>query len=78
VVTDNDQFTNVFILYPDQEELNRDNTLNEVEEYFQYRVELKPDMDQFSNKYITDVHLQYAWLMVAVSQKNGRIPIRDE
>ena len=44
VATAGDQFTNAFTLYPDQEELNRDNTLNEVEEYFQYRVELKPNM----------------------------------
>jgi cell surface protein SprA len=41
-------------LYPDQEELNRDNTLNEVEEYFQYRVDLKPFMTAGSN-FITDV-----------------------
>ena len=40
-------------LYPDQEELNRDNTLNEVEEYFQYRVELKPFMT-VGNEFITD------------------------
>lgn len=48
-----DQFTNAFTLYPDQEELNRDNTLNENEEYFQYRVELKPGMVP-GNNYITD------------------------
>ncbi|WP_291907726.1 cell surface protein SprA [Chitinophaga sp. CB10] len=29
---------------PESEDLNRDNTLNETEEYFQYRVDLKPDM----------------------------------
>ncbi len=53
VSTANDQFTNAFTLYPDQEELNRDNTLNEIEEYFQYRVELKPNM-QVGNNFITD------------------------
>ncbi|HZH67216.1 MAG TPA: cell surface protein SprA, partial [Flavisolibacter sp.] len=53
VATENDQFTNAFTLYPDQEELNRDNTLNEVEEYFQYRVDLKPNM-QVGTNYITD------------------------
>lgn len=47
------QFINAFTLYPDQEELNRDNTLNEVEEYFQYRVELKPNM-QVGTNFITD------------------------
>ena len=49
----NSQFINAFTLYPDQEELNRDNTLNEVEEYFQYRVDLKPNMSTGSN-FITD------------------------
>jgi cell surface protein SprA len=55
VAANTDQFTNAFTLLPDQEELNRDNTLNEVEEYFQYRVDLKPGMNVQNNKYITDV-----------------------
>ena len=38
------QFVNAFTQYPDAEELNRDNTLNEVEEYFQYKVDIKPFM----------------------------------
>ncbi len=53
VATATDQFTNAFTLYPDAEELNRDNTLNEVEEYFQYRVDIKPNM-QVGTNYITD------------------------
>jgi len=48
------QFISAFTLYPDQEELNRDNTLNEVEEYFQYRIDLKPNMTVGSN-FITDI-----------------------
>ncbi|MEI6947830.1 cell surface protein SprA [Paraflavisolibacter sp. H34] len=53
VAATTDQFSSAFTLYPDQEELNRDNTLNETEEYFQYRVELKPNMLVGTN-YITD------------------------
>jgi cell surface protein SprA len=57
VASANDQFVNAFTLYPDQEEFNRDNTLNELEEYFQYRIELKrsndPDM-QVGRNFITD------------------------
>ncbi|MGC4037031.1 MAG: cell surface protein SprA [Chitinophagaceae bacterium] len=49
----NDKYTNAFTLYPDQEELNKDNTMNELEEYFQYRVDLKPGMATGSN-FITD------------------------
>lgn len=36
------QFLAASTLYPDAEDLNRDNTLNETEEYFQYKVDLKP------------------------------------
>ena len=41
-------------LYPDQEELNRDNTLNELEEYFQYRVHLRPNDLRVGTNFITD------------------------
>ena len=47
-------FVNAFTQYPDQEELNRDNTMNEVEEYFQYRVDIKPNMHVGRAIFITD------------------------
>lgn len=37
---------------PDKEDLNRDNTVNENEEYFQYEVPLFPGMDVGNNPYI--------------------------
>ncbi|TMI64385.1 MAG: cell surface protein SprA [Bacteroidetes bacterium] len=49
----NPEFVNAFTQYPDQEDLNRDNTMNEVEEYFQYRVKLSPNMIVGTN-FITD------------------------
>ncbi|MEO6537943.1 MAG: cell surface protein SprA, partial [Ferruginibacter sp.] len=36
------QFSAAATLYPDAEDLNRDNTLNETEEYFQYTIDVKP------------------------------------
>ena len=54
IANNNSQFVNAFTQYPDAEELNRDNTLNEVEEYFQYKVDIKPFMTAGSN-FITDV-----------------------
>ncbi|TAL45024.1 MAG: cell surface protein SprA [Chitinophagaceae bacterium] len=54
IANNNSEFTSAFTLYPDQEELNRDNTLNESEEYFQYRVDLQPNMTSGTN-FITDV-----------------------
>jgi cell surface protein SprA len=49
-----DEFVSAFTQYPDAEELNRDNTLNEVEEYFQYKVDIQPNMIAGTN-FITDV-----------------------
>jgi hypothetical protein len=37
-------FSNSFTNIPENEDINRDNTLNETESYFQYRVDLKPNM----------------------------------
>lgn len=80
VASENSQFISAFTLYPDQEELNRDNTLNENEEYFQYRVDIQPNMLMGSN-FITDKR------QVTVDLVNGqqlseywylfRIPIKE-
>jgi cell surface protein SprA len=53
VAENNTEFFNAFTQYPDQEEMNRDNTMNEVEEYFQYKVDIRPNM-QVGQNYITD------------------------
>lgn len=53
VSNNSSQFINAFTQYPDAEELNRDNTLNEVEEYFQYKVDIQPNMTTGTN-FITD------------------------
>jgi cell surface protein SprA len=57
VATAGSDFASAFTLYPDNEDLNRDNTLNESEEYFQYRVDIKPATDpvmQVGQNFITD------------------------
>ena len=46
--------TSAFTLYPDQEDLNRDNTLNELEEYFQYKINLVPGQFAVGQNFITD------------------------
>ncbi|HET9057427.1 MAG TPA: cell surface protein SprA [Chitinophagaceae bacterium] len=51
------QFASAATLYPDNEDLNRDNTLNESEEYFEYKVDLKVSSDplmQKGNNFIVD------------------------
>ncbi len=42
VATTGAEFSSAATLYPDAEDLNRDNTMNETEEYFQYIVDIKP------------------------------------
>ncbi len=43
-------------LYPDNEDLNRDNTLTENEEYFEYEIDMQPSQLRVGgNPYITDV-----------------------
>ncbi|TKK69421.1 cell surface protein SprA [Ilyomonas limi] len=81
VATNASEFSPAATLYPDNEDLNRDNTLNETEEYYEYDVELKPGMDVGLTKYITDKRLVKAKLANgAVSEENWylfRVPIDE-
>lgn len=43
-------------LLPDGEDINRDNNMNQVEEYFQYHLRLKPSEMQIGKNYIVDKH----------------------
>ena len=61
-------FTSAATLYPDAEDFNRDNTLNETEEYYQYIVDLKPTTApemQIGQNFIVDKKL------VPVNLPNG-------
>ena len=83
-VNDGSIFSSAATLYPDAEDLNKDNTMNESEEYFQYIVDIKPKTDpamQIGVNYIVDKKV------VPVKLVNGntrnetwyqfRIPIGD-
>lgn len=54
LATSGGQFTSAATLYPDNEDLNRDNTLNETESYYEYEIPLAPGMDVGVTPYITD------------------------
>ncbi|MBA2250914.1 MAG: cell surface protein SprA [Chitinophagaceae bacterium] len=57
IADNNAVYSSAATLYPDQEDVNRDNTLNETEEYFQYIVDLKPptaSQMQIGQNYIVD------------------------
>jgi cell surface protein SprA len=75
-----------YTLYPDQEDLNKDNTMNTLEEYFEYKVSLAPDSLTVGTHFVTDSitftpsgGTQQTWLQFSVPisayyQKVGNIP----
>nr|WP_262901440.1 cell surface protein SprA [Flavihumibacter profundi] len=76
IADNNSTVTTAFTLYPDQEDLNHDNTLNELEEYFQYKVQLTPQSLTVGQNYITD---KREFTSDGVDQKwyLFRIPVAD-
>lgn len=48
--------TSASTLLPDGEDVNRDNNMNEIEEYYQYRISLRPDQMKVGDGYIVDKH----------------------
>lgn len=48
--------TSASTLLPDGEDINRDNNMNETEEYFEYKIALRPDKMEIGLQYIADVH----------------------
>jgi cell surface protein SprA len=83
-IAGNSVFSAASTLYPDAEDLNRDNTLNQTEEYFQYIVDIKPSTDPdmaIGTNYIVDKKV----ITPTLVDKSGRqetwyqfrIPIRD-
>ncbi|WP_225975470.1 T9SS outer membrane translocon Sov/SprA [Panacibacter ginsenosidivorans] len=81
IATGNSQFSPAVTLYPDNEDLNRDNTLNETEEYYEYEIDLKPGMDVGNSKYITDKKIVTARLADGTTSQEEwylfRIPIKN-
>lgn len=53
VASNSSEFSAAATMYPDNEDLNRDNTLNENEEYYEYEIDLTQNMSV--GNYIVDV-----------------------
>ena len=76
-----EDYTTTATSLPDVEDVNNDNTLNEYEKYFQYKVAIKRDSMVIGHNYITDSYTS------TVDLKNGtsedvtwyqfKIPIRE-
>lgn len=66
---------------PDVEDINQDNTLNEYERYFQYRVSIRPEDLEVGKNYITDK--QTSWVStpdgkdLEVEWYQFKIPLSD-
>jgi cell surface protein SprA len=54
VAASGQEYVSAFTLYPDQEDVNADNTLNEQEEYFEYKIDLTPADLVVGKNFITD------------------------
>lgn len=54
VAASGDKYVSAFTLYPDQEDLDRDNSLNELEAYFEYKIDLNPGALVTGSNFITD------------------------
>ena len=50
----NSTITEASSMMPDREDLNNDNTVNEVESYFQYQIDLKPGQLQVGQGFVVD------------------------
>ena len=82
----NATYVNAYTLYPDQEDLDHDNTMNELEEYFEYKVDLLPSKLAVGQNFITDQRnfvgsdgvpqtwYQFRVPITAYAQKVGNIP----
>ena len=81
VATGSTQFSPAATLYPDNEDLNRDNTLNETEEYYEYEIDLKPGMAVGATPYITDSRIITPRLADGTSKPETwylfRIPVKN-
>jgi cell surface protein SprA len=54
VAASGDKYVSAFTLYPDQEDIDRDNSMNELEAYFEYAIDLNPAALAGGSGYITD------------------------
>lgn len=66
---------------PDMEDINRDNTLNETESYYQYKVSIRPEDMEIGNNYIVD-EIEYTTTFAngeesTVKWYQFKIPITD-
>jgi cell surface protein SprA len=84
ILTGNEAFAISGTTIPDNEDLNQDNTLSDLEEYYSYNIELTPDKLQVGNKFIVDAvtsadNPDATWYLfrIPVRQFDGRVGAID-
>jgi cell surface protein SprA len=77
----NESYTTSATSLPDMEDLNEDNTMNEYEKYYQYRVQIRRDAFQVGKNYIADKITSNVQLangnVEPVTWYQFRIPVRE-
>jgi cell surface protein SprA len=77
----NAAFSNAATNIPESEDINRDNTLNESEDYYQYRIEMNPATMQVGKNFIVNAVTSDVKLPNGNTEKETwyqyKIPIRD-
>lgn len=78
----NESYGTASTLTPDIEDINNDNTLNEIERYYQYKVILRPDMMQVGKQHIAEKKVAHVTLRngekVDVNWYQFKIPLRGD
>jgi len=81
VTTDAQAYSNAATNLPDAEDINRDNTLNESEDYYQYRIDIKPTQMQVGSNYIVNKQIASVKLPNGNTEQETwyqfKIPIRE-
>ncbi len=75
------QFSNAATNLPEAEDINRDNTLNELEDYYQYRVDFTPSKLQVGSNFIVNKQVSNVKLLNGNFEQETwyqfKIPIRE-
>lgn len=81
VTTNTSAFSNAATNLPEAEDINRDNTLNESEDYYQYRIDMTPTALQVGQNYIVNKQVSNVRLPNGTFEQETwyqfKIPIRE-
>lgn len=81
VTTQAQAFSNAATNLPDAEDINRDNTLSESEDYYQYRIDINPTKMQVGSNFIVNKQSPYVKLPNGNTEQETwyqfKIPIRE-